>query len=809
MPSKNNEVNEQEQQLVLFETGNGNQGQEPEAHEQKPEENAVPGTGTLNSYFKRLGNFENSITNFDSIMNYTQIVSHSLKRGAKDPEAAKLQKDFEEFTKRVKNISNDASIELVTAVNKTGDRSVTVNAEENKKKLTELLNEFSGFSKRLETFMRSKPENPAVSVILRRTGNIIGDEAPIAGRGNDPHSENGSFEVANGPHKEARQAFFDIYSEYLSEMVNVSKNTVILKRDDRSTPEQRLRHNLKSIQNVNGNYNADSIFYIDLKDFPLPEKGKALEKLGTPEGRNSYLKEIDQFFVSNHVSLDEDKLKSLTKHVKKDKSRINQINMQGEYLNDVSKVIDNPDLGWDAKKMYLRSVCSAGFRDGFLSNKLNVENYLSDYKADGKTPKTDEEKIKSAKKWLSEVGNFIAFNNNYDNKRKDYVVMTHAMFKAGSDILENMPRITKTLEAAKKIVNGEVQTGMRMRDLTVILEKLNDLKEKPLEGGMIRPSAHGLLDQIENATETYFKAMEASSPKMTWSKDEIQTIGAAIDLVSAFKPEEKEKLCVRMNLKVNAKGEYSIGGDIPLVANSFSQMEETKKAVLDADPRLMKSSPEYKAMRAATEALQKKTAELMKYRKTEGKLSDEQIMDLLSMAEEADKSAHEYTKYKINDLGNKAPNKIEMRRINAAELVSATADDIKKYIRDLTLNNTRLKGPKAALDAVEKQVCRRQTPTAEDLASMVYLETVRNDMEKNPDTFSVGKALSHKKMQNCVNSILKNEDFKKIIKDMPKDLKGAEAKNYVYGEMKKAANKEVKKEEKIEKKTEGLKLGGI
>ena len=134
-----------------------------------------------------------------------------------------------------------------------------------------------------------------------------------------------------------------------------------------------------------------------------------------------------------------------------------------------------------------------------------------------------------------------------------------------------------------------------------------------------------------------------------------------------------------------------------------------------------------------------------------------------------------------------------MKRLNAAAAVSSTADDIKRYVREYTLERTLPEGPKAALDAVEKQFSGKANPTQEDLASMVYVQVLRDELEKKPDDFSAEKMLKYSKMKENVLAIMGNNDFKKIIKDMPKNLTGADAKNHVYQEMKKKANNTLNK----------------
>ncbi len=799
MPRKkteNNQINEQEQQLVVFGAEKEKEAADsnPEANDGIQEENAVPGTKALNSYFEKFRYFEKNIANYDTIMNYVFLVGRSLNNNGNDPDAVNLKEDFDVFSRRVKKLSMDVSKAVTTAVNETGDRNAATGAgvNANNEEFNAIRTEFNKLSNRLETFMRSKPANPAVANVIKRTGKIIGDGEPAAGRSATRHGENAAFSASTGPNRKERQAFFEVYTDYLRTMVKVSKNKIVVDDDDRSTPEQKLNKYMDRIKNCNAGKNPDSIFYIDFKDFPRPQSEEDFNSLSTEEGLGSFLKKVDEFLIQNHESIDADKLGNMTGYVKDDEKYFRNINMQEEYLKEILNVINNDNMAWDVRKMYLRNVCNAGFKNG-LPERYNVETFLDDRKSFSNQLKTDVEKKKSARRWLSEVGKHIARENKYDSKRENAIVMTHAMYATGKDNLETLPQIIGVLEAGKKILNTEVVVSMKMAYMRDMLEQLHNVKDIKLVPGVERSNPRRLLEKLDEATETYFKTMEMGNSLMTWSDDEIQSIGAVIDVVCAIKPADKTKLCLRMNLDVNKKGEYSIGGDIPLVTKSASEMKKTEKEVLDADPALMKSSPEYKALREATEKFQKKTADFLKARNTKGKLSDEQIMELLSMADNAQKCADEYTTYKFGDLGKKAPNKREMRRLNAAVTVSATADNIKRYVREYTLKKTLPDGPKAALDAVEKQFFAKADPTTEDLASMVYIQAMRDEFEKKPDDFSAEKMLKYSKMKENVLAIMGNNDFKKIIKDMPKNLTGADAKNHVYQEMKNKANNTLNK----------------
>lgn len=744
----------------------------------------------INTYFDNFRYYEKKIRTHEDMTNYTNMVVRFLKRGGDAPEVVELRKAFDEFTTRVTAEGYDVARAVNTAINKNYDRKAGVGAGADEDKLSGIREEFHNLSNSLEKFMRNNPDNPAVATIIKRTKHIIGDGEPVAGKAKQNKQQADFFSAAQGPYQKEREAFFGQYIGYLQNIVNVSQAKFIVNADDNLTPEKKLVQNLKRLKEL-GTRHPD-----DFKDFPIPENDDELKSLNTQEGLDAYLKKIDNYFIKNHDKIDEYKLKNITQFVEDDGKSFQEMYFQEEYLKDISKVIKDKNIGWDVKKYYLRNACAGGLRED-LPGQYNVESYLNDYKSDGKTLKSDNEKIRSAEKWLHKVGNYIAKENRYDRRRNKAFMMTHRMSSTGKDALENIQIINSVLEAGKPILERSVTVTAHMNVIYRTLEEMRDAKEKPLEDAAERYNPSALLMNLEKAGETYFASMEQMNPGMYWSKEQVESIGAVIDVMSTVKPDCKAKLCARMNLRISSKGKYEIGGDVPLIRKSSSQMEEAKRAIKEADPSLMKSSPEYKELRSITEKLQKRTSELMNTRENKRKLTEDEITELLTLAENAGNSADVYMKYKFDDLGKKLPNKIEKKRINAASLVSAVADDIQKYVRQYTLEKALQEGPDAAFNAVEKQICRRETPTLRDLASMAYIRLARHQNYTDPEKFPVKKLLDFKAMQYQVDHILHDENFNKVVEEMPKGLTGKAAMDHVYTKMlKKVSNKPMETDRK-------------
>lgn len=780
---KNKKENSENGSLVVFEGG-----VKPDRNENAPQQENAPevfSPASINTYFENFRYFEKKITSYEDMTNYTNMVMRFLKRGGDSKEVVELQKAFKEFTSRVTSEGYDVARAINTAVNKSGDRNAAGNAGADAEKLSATRKEFNTLSNRLETFMRANPNNPAVEHIIKRTKHIIGDGAPKAGRAEEGKKQADDFSTAPGPNKEERDAFFAQYTEYIKNVVNVSQAKYVVNSNDRSTPEERLVKNLRRVIEYGGRG------INDFKGFPIPETDEELKSLGTQEGLNAYFKKIDYYFINNQDKIDYHKLNEATRFVKNDNEYFTDVYFQEEYLKEIGTVIKDKNIDWNTKKVYLRNVCGAGLGHG-LPSAYNIEvPYLEEYRKDGKTLKSEDEKLRSVNTWLHRVGNEIAKENRYDRKRKDAVIMTHGMCSAGRGTLDNLPKINKVLEAGKPILENTVAVTAKMNKIYEYLEGLRDVKESKLEAGEERFNPEGLLGALEKASETYLASMEVTNPGMYWSKEEVESIGSVIDVMSTMNPGSKSKLCARMGLRVNIEGKYELGGDIPLLEKSSAQMLEAKNIIKNADPALMKSSPEYRDLREITEKLQDKTAKLMKNREKKGKLTEEEINELLTMAEEASSCADAYTTYKLADLGDKAPNKIEKKRINASAFVSAVADDIKKDVREYTLEKALREGSEAAFDAVEKQVCRRPVPTTEDLGAMVYIRLARRQNQADPDKHPVKLLLDYKNMQSEVDAILGDADFKKVVKEMPKELTGRAAMEHVYIEMlKKTSNKQ-------------------
>ncbi|MBO4863290.1 MAG: hypothetical protein J5517_02890 [Eubacterium sp.] len=769
-------------------------GVEPNQNEDMPQQNGDmpqqnedidnPDVVDIDTYFNNFRYYEKNIRTHEDMTHYTNLVWRALNRGGDTPEVVELKKALKDFTSRVTKEGYDVARAVNTAINKNYDRNAGVGAGANADKISGIRNEFHNLTDRLETFMRSNPDNPAVANIIKRTNHIIGNGEPGTGREkqNDPQED--SFSAAPGPNKKERKEFFASYTGYLRNIVNVSQAKYVVNDDDNSTPEKKLSQDLKRIINLSTGYQND------FKGFPIPENNEELKSLNTSEGLQKYLKKIDKYFIENNEKIDEYKLKDLTRFVENDEKSFQDMYIQEEYLKEISKVIKDKNIEWDIKKIYLRNACGAGLREN-LPRQFNVEPYLDDYEKDGKTLKSNEDKIKSVNKWLKRVGNYIARENKYERQRNNAKMITHAMYSTGKDTLNSLPTINNVLEAGKPILESKVTVTAHMGNIYRILEEIRDAKNKRLEDAAERKNPEGLLMKLEKAGDTFFASMEEAYPGMYWSEEQIESIGAVIDVMSAVKPDCKAKLCTRMNLRINSKGNYEIGGDVPLIQKSSSQMEEAKKAILDADPKLMKSSPEYKDLRSITEKLQKRTSQLMDSREKKGKLTEEEITELLTLAEDAGSAADVYTKYKIDALGNKAPNKIEKKRINAAALVSAVADDIQRYVREYTLEKALQEGPDAAFNAIEKQICRRENPTIQDLGAMAYIRLARHQNYTDPGKYPAKNLLDHKEMRDKVASILKDKNFKKVVKEMPKELTGKDAMDYVYSNMlKKVSDKQ-------------------
>lgn len=278
-----------------------------------------------------------------------------------------------------------------------------------------------------------------------------------------------------------------------------------------------------------------------------------------------------------------------------------------------------------------------------------------------------------------------------------------------------------------------------------------------------RQQAQSFLDETENV-----------------SLENENEIFAALDVLRR----EKDKTLFQSYMTkfeiTDASGVYHVGGAVGFTNACIKDARSTIGTIKNADPSYIKSSQEFKDMRAAVENSEAFMQDLRNGGYIE-RVSEKEMFSVLDMADDLETKANAYTDYKYDALDGKKPNALESSRLAAADKARELAHTIRREMRQQFLAQAN-EFPIASLQSVIRPREPETVYSDRQIAEHIYLETIQRQEKNNPN-FNVEKALSYDVMENAVQELMASDEFKSfstaIVND-PSDMLPTEYGRVVY-----------------------------
>ncbi len=454
-----------------------------------------------------------------------------------------------------------------------------------------------------------------------------------------------------------------------------------------------------------------------------------------------------------------------------------------EEWEKIKKTIQNEEYSWEERQVYLKGIERA--LDAIYVKEKQYDSKTKQYKTvekkyEFKLPPVEEyySSQEKAMAWISTLEKEMTKKKKEGKLTNDNIQkIANSMAQHGSELMEREQLIAAG-ERLKDFYGKKVK-DQALADIIKYIER----GKKELDGETAIIASQQFQDRKKRIAENAQKLLDKASeeyPDHDWDEKTAKKVGAAIDIIKIVNPERGKELMDEMDVKKTDFGYEAIGPD-----GMFNRIdvfaESLLKSINDADPMLMRSSRQFKDLKASVEDLlsfERYTHE--QYRDAQVGV-DEFIGKLTNMRKYTQQMASKYLDYKTNALGGKTPNAIETKRINVSKLTDATADAIGETIRTYNLESTKDKTPEDMIAAVEKEV---HTPDAPDrkqqLAEILYLQMIRKNWENKPE-LDVRGLLDYKTMKNQVENIIKDPAFEKAIDRIKDDLLGKNASDLMYG----------------------------
>lgn len=361
--------------------------------------------------------------------------------------------------------------------------------------------------------------------------------------------------------------------------------------------------------------------------------------------------------------------------------------------------------------------------------------------------------------YIARVEEYLKNNVKKDDLGKVHLSIETIRKETGK--LLQSSKLEKPFQEAMKVIRSEAYTWEERR---VFLKKLHK-RLSSIEGvGEKIEKIDAYLDTTEHASEWLNKVAQ-SVGKQELKHDTVVAIGEVL-----------HDSCTVTDWAVTDELEKDQG----LLAHCSTEIRNLKQAVRGADPLLMKSSVDYKFYKETVMETEELINRYQKDLDRKGTLEWDQVLDLIEAANMTERRATHYAEYKMEALNGKAPNHTELKRLQAAELGHACADNIRRAVITHTLQNAKKKSQLDLLENVNELMLGGVVRHPHHLAELLYLENVRQMYGKKPGGFNMQEALSYDNIQEGARKIEQDPAFKKVARNMDLDPESAEAQRRYY-----------------------------
>jgi hypothetical protein len=375
-------------------------------------------------------------------------------------------------------------------------------------------------------------------------------------------------------------------------------------------------------------------------------------------------------------------------------------------------------------------------------------------------PTLDDALVVDKKKaYIARVEEYL--KNNVKNEDLGKVNFSIEAIRKETGKLLQGSKLEKPFQEAMKVIRSEAYTWEERR---VFLKKLHK-RLSGIEGvGEKIEKIDAYLDTTEHASEWLNKVAQ-SVGKQELKHDAVVAIGEVL-----------HDSCTVIDWAVTNE----LDKDQGLLTHCSAEIRNLKQAVRGADPLLMKSSQEYKNYKETVREAEEEFNQYQKDLDRKGELEFDQVFELMGTANMMEQRATYYAEYKMNALNGKAPNHTELKRLQAAELGHAFADNIRRAVITHTLQNAKDKSPDELLNNVNDLMLGNVVRHPHHLAELLYLENVRQMYGKKRGGFNMQEALSYDNIQEGARKIEQDPVFKKVSRNMGLNPSAQDAQRTFY-----------------------------
>ena len=327
------------------------------------------------------------------------------------------------------------------------------------------------------------------------------------------------------------------------------------------------------------------------------------------------------------------------------------------------------------------------------------------------------------------------------------------------EIIAAQQRLTRLQEA---IENKKIQV---VKD-----EDWKDMKLKDLaDYGNIFGRLTEALDKMKNAPDKVRKTVNYEKIDRVDQFDKGALDNRNIDKYMAAAKETFEQDMLEI-----AKSERPLNelDENDVFLETKENLKLLSKMIEKADPALIKSSKEFKAMKNQCEQAVNRVSIIEREMKEKNttQIGAEQSQFLFENIVALRRTANAYEMYKMDSLEGREANKIENVRIEAAKTTSAIAEKLcvgfraNEKVRSLELHTNRTVNIeiKAVINDMKSPDFDKEE-SKQAFAKIIYLKTMIENSDKLKKSNSMASALNEKAVEKAVNVIMKSKAFDKFM----------------------------------------------
>lgn len=574
--------------------------------------------------------------------------------------------------------------------------------------------------------------------------------------------------------KEPKQAFLAAYGRYMKALVANSKNEFILFTNKGDGPEQRMMfYNGTLLQDMNKSLKIGNFdYFIGINSI---EEAK---ELSTEEGMNKFLHKVDEALQTS-VNTDQQLtlLQKQVKEVEKKAERL-EVNAQIEAkFQEANGVISDKQYDLDDMKDYMNGMGQVFFQ--FKGNKIRV-------------PKPEEyaDSRDKGTQWLKQVGLNVSKHVNATQDRRaliDAIGDSPSKEKERMENIRDQANLLKVIEKANAVPPDEYMAldAIRVRG-AIVRRRDGDTTDKE-DKKILETQARKLLKEI--ATKR---------PNKEYTPMDQKAMSMAMELIAMSNPKDLSKLQEEYSMKKGPDG-YELAGLLGFFQGTVDGNQSFFKMVKDADPMLMKSSDEFKAYKKEVLGAEKQVAQFKKDWKSGKPVSEEQLREMLFSATRIERSGQIYTNYKLDALGDKAPNATELKRLKAAAAGSSYAEDIRRAVHEYTMENAK----KMDTDTLLNTIGNRATFCG-SMSEVVYFNLINSQYKKDKNAEKLMEALSFDNIQKGKKQIEADPAFQKAANSFSNETFSYERQQQIYDKYMKVKEGMQQQQEQVEANAQKL-----